>query len=74
MVSVLLAELGDVREPMTLVIDDLHHISSPEVAEQLAFFLERAPEWLRVVLISRDSLAADRSVASAGSTHRGPTG
>ena len=53
MVSVLLAELGDERGAMTMVMDDLHHIASPEVAEQLTFFLERAPDWLRVVLISR---------------------
>ena len=30
MVSALLAELGDEREPMALVMDDLHHISSPK--------------------------------------------
>ena len=53
MASVLLAELGDERPPMTMVIDDLHLVSSAEIIEQLAFFLDRSPAWLRVVLVSR---------------------
>ncbi len=56
MASVLLAELGDDSPPMILVLDDVHHITEPAIIDQLAFFLERTPEWLRIVVVSRTDL------------------
>ncbi len=53
MVGVLLAEMGDDGPPVVLVLDDVHQVSSPAIIQQLTFFLERAPAWLHVVLVSR---------------------
>ena len=52
-VSTLLAELGEEREDMVLVLDDVHLVVDDAILDQLAFFLERSPAWLRTILISR---------------------
>jgi LuxR family maltose regulon positive regulatory protein len=53
-VSTLLAELGDEHETMVLVFDDVPLLVDQTILDQLAFFLERAPAWLRTILISRN--------------------
>ena len=55
--SILLAELDEESEDMVLVLDDVHLVSDDETLDQLAFFLERSPEWLRTVLVSRSDPA-----------------
>ena len=52
MATVLLAELGEEPAPMLLVLDEVHLIA-PALIEQLAFFIDRLPPSLRVVLCSR---------------------
>ena len=52
MATVLLAELGEEPAPGVLVIDEAHLIE-PALLEQLAFFVERLPTSVRVVLCSR---------------------
>ena len=56
MASVLLAELGEDSPPMLLVLDDVHHITDPAIIDQLAFFLERTPASLRIIVVSRAEL------------------
>ena len=38
---------------MVLVLDDVHLVADDATLDQLTFFLERSPAWLRTVLISR---------------------
>lgn len=45
--------LDHARRPITLVIDDLHVITAPEVMGSLAQIIDRRPAGLRLVLISR---------------------
>ena len=52
MATVLLAELGEAPARSVLVIDEVHLIE-PALLEQLAFFVERLPTSVRVVLCSR---------------------
>ncbi|HEX6452863.1 MAG TPA: AAA family ATPase, partial [Trebonia sp.] len=49
----LLEDLGPLRNPLRLVIDDLHELQSPETRRQLELFLARAPQELRFVLATR---------------------
>lgn len=49
----LLHGLNALREPVVLVLDDLHELSAPEALEQLETFLSRRPARLNVVLSSR---------------------
>ncbi len=49
----LVSELGSLDEPVVLVIDDLHELSSPEALAQLERLLARRPPLLRVVLATR---------------------
>jgi ATP/maltotriose-dependent transcriptional regulator MalT len=53
-VSTLLAELGDEHETVVLVFDDVQLLVDHAILDQLAFFLERSPAWLRTILISRN--------------------
>jgi LuxR family maltose regulon positive regulatory protein len=48
----LVAQLGSLKEPVVLVIDDLHELVSREALAQLEVLLARRPELLRVVLAS----------------------
>jgi ATP/maltotriose-dependent transcriptional regulator MalT len=52
-IGALLNEVGRLGEPLALVIDDLHVVHDRRVFERLAYLVDRAPERLRVVLISR---------------------
>jgi LuxR family maltose regulon positive regulatory protein len=49
----LVSELGSLSEPVTLVIDDLHELRSPEALAQLEMLLARRPPLLEVVLATR---------------------
>jgi LuxR family maltose regulon positive regulatory protein len=49
----LVAGLGELADPVVLVIDDLHHLTSGEALQGLDRLLERAPAQLRTVLATR---------------------
>jgi LuxR family transcriptional regulator, maltose regulon positive regulatory protein len=51
-----LSELADVRGGITLVIDDLHELSSPEAAAQLTRLLVDLPPRVHAVLATRHDL------------------
>ena len=55
-VEQLLADLDSLRDPIWLVIDDVHALGSSEALRQLELFLTRAPAGLRFVLASRPNL------------------
>jgi LuxR family maltose regulon positive regulatory protein len=50
----LLAALEGLREPVLLVIDNLHHLGSADALESLELCLERLPARLRIVLSTRE--------------------
>jgi LuxR family maltose regulon positive regulatory protein len=56
MVSRVLAELGDARDAVTLVIDDLHELSSAETMAQLTRLLVNLPPRVHAVLATRHDL------------------
>jgi LuxR family maltose regulon positive regulatory protein len=56
MVSRVLAELGDARDAVTLVIDDLHELSSAETMAQLTRLLANLPPRVHAVLATRHDL------------------
>ena len=49
----LVSELSSLEEPVVLVIDDLHELSSREACGQLETLLARRPPLLRVILATR---------------------
>jgi LuxR family transcriptional regulator, maltose regulon positive regulatory protein len=49
----LVAGLGELKRPVRLVIDDLHHLRSDEALRGLERLLERAPAQLSIVLATR---------------------
>lgn len=49
----LLEDLGGLRDPLWLVIDDVYELRSPEALAQLELLLIRAPAELRFVLLTR---------------------
>ncbi|HEX7734074.1 MAG TPA: LuxR C-terminal-related transcriptional regulator [Ktedonobacteraceae bacterium] len=49
----LLNDLSQLEQPGVLILDDLHTINSPLVAESLRFFLEHLPAGLHVILVMR---------------------
>jgi LuxR family maltose regulon positive regulatory protein len=49
----LLAGLVDLRRPIVLVLDDFHLVRNQDVLDSVGGFLERLPDSLRLVLISR---------------------
>jgi LuxR family transcriptional regulator, maltose regulon positive regulatory protein len=51
-----LAELIDARGELTVVIDDLHELTSPEALGQLTRLLENLPPGVQAVLITRHDL------------------
>jgi LuxR family maltose regulon positive regulatory protein len=53
LVGRLLADLSSLREPIWLVIDDLHELQSNEAVHQLGRLLAAAPPRLRLVLLTR---------------------
>ncbi len=56
MVDRVLSELADVRGDITLVIDDLHELNSPEALAQLTRLLANLPPHVRAVLATRHDL------------------
>lgn len=49
----LLNDLGQLPEPLCLVLDDLHCLHEPFLHDALAFMIERLPPQLHLILISR---------------------
>src|SRR5580700_9466597 len=56
MVDRVLSELADARADITLVIDDLHELNSPEALAQLARLLTDLPAHVHVILTTRHDL------------------
>jgi len=50
----LLSELAGVTRPLTLVLDDYHAIDSEEIDQVVAHLIEHKPEWLTLVLATRE--------------------
>src|SRR5258707_1400982 len=53
MVDRVLSELADARSSVTLVIDDLHELTSPEVFAQLTWLLTNLPPHVYAILTTR---------------------
>jgi LuxR family maltose regulon positive regulatory protein len=53
LVDRLVSELGSLEEPVVLVIDDLHELTSTEACAQLERLLAHRPSSLRVILATR---------------------
>jgi LuxR family maltose regulon positive regulatory protein len=53
----LLTQLGELDEPLVLVVDDLHELDSEDAFDWLELLLGRLPAQLRVVLATREDLA-----------------
>jgi LuxR family maltose regulon positive regulatory protein len=51
-----LSELADVRDGITLVVDDLHELASPEALAQLTRLLVNLPPNVHAVLATRRDL------------------
>jgi LuxR family maltose regulon positive regulatory protein len=49
----LLNSMAELRGEQTLVLDDYHTISSPEIHEELAFLIRHLPPRLRLILLTR---------------------
>ena len=64
-VNVLLEELGDDVDPLYLVLDDLHRIDGTDTIEQLSHFVERAPDGVRLVIVSRSHARAPRTAVAS---------
>jgi LuxR family maltose regulon positive regulatory protein len=56
MIERVLSELADARADITLVIDDLHELNSPEALAQLTRLLTNLPPHVHVVLTTRHDL------------------
>jgi ATP/maltotriose-dependent transcriptional regulator MalT len=52
-VDILLEALTTLKDPVWLVIDDLHELGSPEALQQMQQFLRDSPEGLRIILSAR---------------------
>ena len=53
LLAYLINEIGELREPVTLVLDDYHQIQNPAVDDILLFLLEHAPSTFRLIIASR---------------------
>ena len=51
--SRLLTAWSAVTDPLIIVLDDVHHLRSPEITEGLGFVVEHLPEGSRMLLTSR---------------------
>ena len=49
----LLDDWSAVEDPLTIALDDVHHLRSPQISEDLAFVIEHLPLNSRFLLISR---------------------
>jgi LuxR family maltose regulon positive regulatory protein len=54
LVTLLLNEIGEAERQIVLALDDYHLIGNPEVDAAVEFLVERMPEKLHVVLVTRD--------------------
>ena len=52
-VSRLLTAWSAVTDPLVIVLDDVHHLRSPEITEDLGFVVEHLPAGSRMLLTSR---------------------
>jgi LuxR family maltose regulon positive regulatory protein len=50
----LLNEIAETRERIILVLDDYHTVKDPEIHATMAHFIERVPEQLHVVIVTRE--------------------
>ncbi|MBE3561068.1 MAG: hypothetical protein IMW89_17875 [Ktedonobacteraceae bacterium] len=57
MLTVLLNELSRLEQPCVLILDDVHVITSLQVAETLSFFLEHLPASFHLVMLIRGELS-----------------
>ncbi|MEJ2207460.1 MAG: LuxR C-terminal-related transcriptional regulator [Anaerolineae bacterium] len=53
LLSQLINQIAGIPEPFTLMVDDLHVITNPQIHEQLIFFVEHAPAQIHLVVSSR---------------------
>ncbi len=53
MLTALLNELSQLERPAVLILDDLHAVRSPQVAETLGFFLDHLPTSFHMIIILR---------------------
>ena len=49
----LLTAWSEVTDPLVLVLEDVHHLQSPQITEDLGFVVEHLPERSRMLLTSR---------------------
>ncbi|MEL6347076.1 MAG: LuxR C-terminal-related transcriptional regulator [Myxococcota bacterium] len=49
----LIAPLAEREERLVLVLDDVHHITDPDLLDAIGWLIERLPEQVHLVLISR---------------------
>jgi LuxR family maltose regulon positive regulatory protein len=54
LITLLLSEINDIDSQIVLVLDDYHIVDSPEVDAALAFFVERLPRPMHLVMSSRE--------------------
>jgi LuxR family maltose regulon positive regulatory protein len=54
LVTLLLNEIGESEQRIVLALDDYHLIGNPEVDAAVEFLVERMPEALRLVLVTRE--------------------
>src|SRR5437773_7061651 len=54
LVSLVLNEIAEVEEPIVLVLDDYHSMSSPDVDVAVSSLVERMPDKLRLVISTRE--------------------
>ena len=75
--NALLNEIAETQERIVLVLDDYQAIKDPEIHSAMAYFIERVPDQLRVVVVTREEppfpLARWRASRGGGaSLHRCP--
>lgn len=52
--NALLNEIAETQGRIVLVLDDYHTIKDPEIHSAMTYFIERVPEQLRVVVVTRE--------------------
>ena len=69
----LLTAWSAVTDPLVIVLEDVHHLRSPEITEDLGFVIEHLPGRSRMLLTSRvDPQLAGQPVAGPGLARRAP--
>lgn len=69
-IALLVNALGTLDDPVTLILDDIHEVSSPETVRGLGFLLRHAPGQLHVVVAGRSlpDLPVERMRLAGGVT------